>query len=240
MLLISGLRERYGLVRADFDHYTETLRRQWEAEWQRAQELEQRDSWTVTTVNSLERFAVVYDRMIANRSWPDLIQQLLRFVPTEAETNPMSAPRYLERQSISDHFKAPVSELADRASDFGQVLFADAQNLHVLDIIELRGKDESRAFLGRVLDKARSLPEFSSGPIPQLEVDGLFKRHRILRCSEAVKAGLLSHYGHLWGDNDAFSEVSDAEVIDITALTFGFPRSLLHVLAHAGSVAESD
>jgi|GEM_PF-3572926 len=215
--LAEHLEQRQADLATRLEAFTQALRRHTRERWEACEPVTVVDTLTHTTVLDRERLDRLYGQTLGHRDWADHVRQALAHQPAATPGGPVPA-------------SLDPDELLQRIEAFAAARFAPVQALNVLDIMELGVTVTAAALFDKAATKLRAMPEFAAGQLPAVEQAGGLQRPRLVRGHPAVLARLTADYGHAFGHDVRGLDSEDANRIDITLLTLGFPASLPHVL----------
>ena len=213
-----------------FCRYVSEIKKASEARWARARDkislILEASNPTAETVLSRETLEIMYQRILDGRSFPDLVHDLFRFVPSEN----VAEVSYKSCSDLKDHYQSGFGPLLDRMKHFSHEEVKPALNWNILDIIEMGAGETPYQYLENKLNTSRQFLDFAPGHVSVVQQRGFMNEILAVKTDETIQRRLTSDYKHLFGENIHFIENKDISVIDITCLIFGFPIFAIHSL----------
>jgi hypothetical protein len=219
------------------DRFIDDLDRAFEDAWRRAT-VPMIDCPTVETVLTPARIETVYRRAVQRQPMGDFVRRLLGFFPPHTATADRVNLSYGACAHLGDHFLAGSRSLLDRAAGFAAELFAPAERLDALDIVETAGsdasaetsKDEALAYLKDRVGRLSRFFEFSPGLLPLVTNEQAMHTILVVGTAGGDQGRLAREYDHLFRPQRRYVDTGDPLTIHLAAIITAFPAFVVHAL----------
>jgi hypothetical protein len=238
--IVQKFRDEVQQAARHFSTFVTALSQPLDEHWQRVRVLPEYSTSIAATVLTLPKADLLYQRVLAGTSMTEHVKKTLAFLP-ELHVGDMDRHlSYRDCHDLRDHYVTGYASLRDHLQDYTEELLHPLHRLHIIDILELEGKEASRQYLTEKVSRAKEFLGFSPGMQPLVDSKQVMNTIFVVRTSEAVHSRLVDGYNYLLQPGRLFIDTHNPHVLHITCLISGFPAFCIHALHEGRRLAIDD
>ncbi len=221
----------------EFDGFLDQINSALATKWEQAGRIAKRRTATSETILNQQMLALLYKKHVTEEEIDSFPEKIIRFLPPGLNDEQIRQVSYYPCKELKDHYHAGPPPFLERLDDFAGDFFQPVAEMHILDMLEVEGKETVKKLFESSLARLDQYLEFSPGMLPLAMQNQVLRKMLVVRTDQALHDRLASHYGLFFNAETVFIADGNPQQIDLTALVFGFPAFLVHGLAECRDLA---